>query len=121
MPLLPFEQLDCGGGVDWSFVPVQNPVLGQHSGLLQLENRQGLGQSLLDVYCMNSFATDFVSSSSSRSNSDIDRHFHHFGCFPSLKALMTQFFRVLDRVLSSNALSTNSFIPANFLMPKRAQ
>jgi hypothetical protein len=37
--------------------------------------------------------------------------------FPSLTAFMTQFALLVDSGLSSYTLSTNSFIPANFLQP----
>jgi hypothetical protein len=40
-----------------------------------------------------------------------------FVMFLSLTTLMTQFVQMIDRVLSSYALLTNSFIPADILQP----
>jgi hypothetical protein len=54
-------------------------------------------------------------------NQNVGGHFHHFGRFSSSTALAAQFVRVIDRVLSSDAMSTKSFILANFLQPLQTQ
>jgi hypothetical protein len=59
--------------------------------------------------------------SDGESNQNVGGHFHHFGRFSSLTALTAQFVRVIDRVLSSDAMSTKSFIPAKILQPLRTQ
>ncbi len=49
MPSSQFEPPGWGSIVDWGIFPTQNSVLGQQPGPFQLENRHGVGQSLLDV------------------------------------------------------------------------
>jgi hypothetical protein len=40
-PSSPLKVLDCGGGLDWFIVPLQNHILGHNCGLFRLENRLG--------------------------------------------------------------------------------
>jgi hypothetical protein len=58
---------------------------------------------------------DFLYSGSENKH-DMGGCFHYFDLF-FFFTFMTQFVQVIDRVLSSYAQSTSSFIPANFLQP----
>jgi hypothetical protein len=45
--------------MDWRIVPAWKPVLGLQSEPFQLQNHQGLGQSLLDADFVQGFANGF--------------------------------------------------------------
>jgi hypothetical protein len=48
--------------MDWLVVPARKPILGQQSGPFQLENCQGLCQSLLDADFNDNFTAGFLNS-----------------------------------------------------------
>ncbi len=101
------------------FILSQKPALGGQYWSFWLENRLGHSLSLLYGSCFGGFAPR-PSIQWWQRQSRIRRSFSSFWHFSSLTALMIQFVGMIDRVLSLNILSTNSFILTDFLQPWRA-
>jgi hypothetical protein len=93
---------------------VKKSVNGQQSGPFQLENCSGLGKILLMLASLD-FSLPVFLNGAGDCNHDISGPFCHLGWFLSLTDLMVQFIRLIVRVIPSNALLTNGFIPIYFL------
>jgi hypothetical protein len=87
----------------------KKPVLEQQCEPFWLENQQGFSQAFWDVGCFYSFTTSLCKGGSN-SNQVVGSPFCHLAHFLSLTALMIQFIKLINWVLSQYALLTNRFI-----------
>jgi hypothetical protein len=111
--LLPPGTLESCGSVDWWVVPRQKPVLERQSRPFWLESHQGFSQSLLD----GGFVECFTAGLSKWQRQQ--KTLFSFWLFFVFNGFLVQFIKVIETVLSSDALWSYSFISCQ-LFPAHA-